>query len=122
VPGLMQTDAATGKSAAKSLKTLLTESMAHAQKTVPNGNKEAMLKAAKAYLMPKLAGKSNLYLLPTLFGMTVTGALVAVMNQFWTKYRFKAIQQTEHQFLNRYKSANPNRLQRPFSLNGPIGS
>jgi hypothetical protein len=106
-PGLMTPD-----KTVKSMGTLLTEAITHAQKQLPSGTKEQRIATAVAYLAPKLQAKTQLYLLPVGFGMTVIGIFVALMNQFWTKYRYQAVHKEEAQFLARYHAANPTPLKR----------
>jgi hypothetical protein len=97
----------TKKGDVKTLQTLFADSIAHAQKTVPSGDTQALVNASKAYLLPRLTRKTQLYLLPISAGMMGVGLLVALMTQFWTRFRFKAIQQQERDFITRYTQANP---------------
>jgi hypothetical protein len=110
IPGLMK-KAEDGSSSPKSLELLIKEAITHAQTTVPSGSQAELVAAAKKHLMPRLAAKTKLYLLPVGFGAAVIGVLVALLNQFWTQYRFKTLQKEQNQFLSRFQAANPNRLQ-----------
>jgi hypothetical protein len=104
MPGLMENNKV------KPLATLFTDSILHAAKTLPNGTPTELTKVAKAYLMPRLSRKTQLYFMPLGTGMVGIGLLVALMTQFWTRFRFKAIQQQEREFINRYTHANPQGL------------
>ena len=65
------------------------EAEQHFAKLGINVSPSSINRKAAELLRPKLRAKTQLFFIPFLFGILVIGLFTALMNQIWTKYRFR---------------------------------